>query len=348
MRFAAFVAPTGRPLTLRGTAAPHAKASCPTARPAAPALISLSCGGGGGGWAGNAGWGRNGGGDSGSDGPAWSWNLASAPIMLGSLAMRRQRTPRRRAPGGGGGGNARDAVRQFFRALRVSHLLLAVNVAVFMLQGILGSRLLMAGAKVNAEIAAGQWHRLVTPMFLHASVTHLMVNAFSLYSTGPSVESWFGRGRFTALYLLSGIGGNVLSFFCTPTPSVGASGAIFGLVGATAVLLARHRRILGPRSRKGLNSLAYIMMVNFGMGMSPGSRIDNFGHLGGLLAGVVFAYLIGPRLVETRSLEGKRVLADVPLYKIAGAEARIASRSALGKLDSLARKLGSGRDNRRR
>lgn len=272
----------------------------------------------------------------------------SAPLMLGSLAMRGRRAPRRRAPSGDFGGNTPDAVRRFFRRLRVSHILLAVNVAVFLLQGVMGSRLLMAGAKVNSEIAAGQWHRLLTPMFLHASVTHLLVNAFSLYSTGPSVESWFGRGRFTALYLVSGIGGNVLSFFCTPTPSVGASGAIFGLVGATAVLLARHRRILGSRSRKGLNSLAYIMMVNFGMGMSPGSRIDNFGHLGGLLGGVVFAYLMGPRLVETQSREGKRVLADVPLYKIAAAEAKVVSKSVVRKLGSFARKLGSGDDGRRR
>lgn len=271
-----------------------------------------------------------------------------APLMLGSLTMRGRRTPRRRAPSGNFGDNARDAVRQFLRRLRVSHLLLAVNVAVFLLQGATGPRLLMAGAKVNSEIAAGQWYRLFTPMFLHASVTHLLVNTFSLYSTGPSVESWFGRSRFAALYLVSGIGGNILSFFCTPTPSVGASGAIFGLVGATAVLLARHRRILGSRSRKGLNSLAYIMMVNFGMGMSPGSRIDNFGHLGGLVGGAMFAYLVGPRLVETQGREGKRVLADVPLYKIAVAEAKVASRSVFGKLGSVARKLGSDGDGRRR
>lgn len=185
----------------------------------------------------------------------------------------------------------------------------------------MNGQLLLAGAKVNADIAAGQLHRLFTPMFLHASISHLAVNSFSLYSTGPSVESWFGHARFVSLYLISGVCGNLLSFLLTPTPSVGASGAIFGLVGATAVLLARHRRILGPRSTKGLNSLAYIVIVNFGMGMN-GGRIDNWGHLGGLVGGALFAYLAGPRLIPARGPNGRIVLVDVPLIKQAAAESK--------------------------
>jgi membrane associated rhomboid family serine protease len=295
--------------------------------------------GGGGGSSGGSG-GSGGRDDNGDRGPRW--HRAAGPIVIGSGALRR-RVPRTRTTGGGGGGQG-GTVRQFLMALRMSHVLLAVNVAVFVLQGTMGSQLLLAGAKVNAAIAAGQLHRLFTPMFLHASFTHLMVNAFSLYSTGPSVESWFGRARFVSLYLMSGICGNVLSFFCTPTPSVGASGAIFGLVGATAVLLGRHRKILGPRSRKGLNSLAYIVLVNFGMGMSPNSRIDNFGHLGGLLGGVVFAYFAGPRLVPARAPDGKNVLVDVPLTSLALAEAR----RSVGKLIGRGRGRGFRRDTQRR
>jgi membrane associated rhomboid family serine protease len=196
------------------------------------------------------------------------------------------------------------------RRFRICYVLLAINVAVFLLQGAAGTRLLLAGAKVNSLITAGELHRLVTPMFLHASISHLAVNSFSLYSTGPAVESWFGRGRFASLYVVSGICGNVLSYLCTPTPSVGASGAIFGLVGATAVVLARHRRMLGPRARKALNSLAYIVLVNFGMSLSPGSRVDNFGHLGGLLGGIAYAYLAGPRLMPAKLTNGKTILID--------------------------------------
>lgn len=361
MRCAAFLPLTGR--TFGATRLERPLVS--TERPARKSAVRtapcsrFAFGSGGCGFVGDGGRGRSGGddGDGGNDGGS-RWSRAAAPVMLGSVALRR-RVPRRRAPGGGGGGGDDGFVRQFFRALRISHLLLAVNIAVFLLQGAVGSRLLMAGAKVNSEIAAGQWHRLFTPMFLHASASHLLVNAFSLYSTGPSVESWFGRRRFAALYLASGIAGNLLSFLCTPTPSVGASGAIFGLVGATGVLLARHRRILGPRSRKGLNSLAYIMLVNFGMGMSPGTRIDNFGHLGGLLGGVVFAYLAGPRLVEAHGKGGKPVLVDVPLTAVAASEARAAavvlgnvfmSNSLLsGAVKSASSILkGSGQDNSQR
>lgn len=201
--------------------------------------------------------------------------------------------------------------------LRISHLLLAMNVAVFALQYFYGPSILMKGAKVNSAIAAGQVYRLLSPIFLHASITHLLVNSFSLQSTGPSVESWFGKKRFFTLYVTSGILGNVLSYMCTPTPSVGASGAIFGLVGASAVILARHNRILGPRARKGLQSLAYIVVMNFGMGLTPGSRIDNYGHLGGFLGGIAYSYLFGPRLVLRRTRSGKTSVHDVPLFSLA-------------------------------
>jgi membrane associated rhomboid family serine protease len=270
--------------------------------------------------------GRGGGrGRGGEDGRGDDWARWGAGAMPPSLvAWRRGSLLTAKLGGaGGGGGGGGSPLRRLLARLRIAHVLLALNVAVFLLQGAVGGRLLVAGAKVNTEIAAGQWYRLFTPMFLHASVSHLAVNAFSLYSTGPSVESWFGRARFTSLYIISGICGNMLSYMCTPTPSVGASGAIFGLVGATAVVLARHRRILGPRSRNSLNSLAYIMLVNFGMGMSPGSRIDNFGHLGGLLGGMVFAYLAGPRLVPVRGENGRTLLVDRSLLREAWDEGKL-------------------------
>lgn len=203
------------------------------------------------------------------------------------------------------------------QALRLCQILMAINVAMFIAQSLCGPGLLTAGAKVNSAIASGQIYRLFSPMFLHASLTHLMINSFSLHSTGPSVESWFGKQRFLCLYVISGFCGNMLSFCCTPTPSVGASGAIFGLVGASAVILARHHKLIGPRARKGLQSLAFIVLMNFGMGLSPGSRIDNYGHLGGFLGGIAYSCLFGPRLVVRKSRSGRRVLLDVPLVSLA-------------------------------
>lgn len=206
--------------------------------------------------------------------------------------------------------------------IRISHILLAINVTIFAIQALYSPGLLMAGAKVNSAIAAGEYFRLLSPMFLHASISHLVVNSFSLNSTGPSVESWFGKKRFLALYVTSGLAGNLLSYFFCPTPAVGASGAIFGLVGASAVILGRHHKLLGPRARRGLQSLVYIVLLNFGMGLTPGSRIDNFGHLGGFLGGIGFSYLAGPRLVAKRGKSGKLLLRDEPILSIATAEFR--------------------------
>lgn len=244
------------------------------------------------------------------------------PNWLGMAAIvgRRRRTAR-----GTPEENAQrisEALQGVYRGIRISHMLLALNIGIFAFQTLLGPGMLMSGAKVNSAIAAGQYYRLLSPMFLHASVSHLLVNSFSLHSTGPSVESWFGRPRFLSLYLVSGVCGNLLSYFCSPVPAVGASGAIFGLVGASVVILGRHRRIIGPRAQKGLQSLAYIVLLNFGMGLTPGSRVDNFGHLGGFLGGIAFSYLLGPRLVVRRTQTGRAVLRDEPILKLAVLEMR--------------------------
>lgn len=216
-----------------------------------------------------------------------------------------------------------QSILQLLQQIRVSHIILAINVAIFAYQALIAPSLLMAGAKINSAIAAGEYYRLISPMFLHGSATHLLVNSFSLHSTGPSVESWFGKQRFLALYVISGICGNALSYFCSPTAAVGASGAIFGLVGATAVLLSRHRKLLGPKARRGLQSLVYIVVLNFGMGLTPGSRIDNYGHLGGFLGGIAYSYFIGPRLVVRRTSSGRSFVYDEPVAMLALRDVRI-------------------------
>lgn len=246
---------------------------------------------------------RNGRGDDGS--PPLP---LSAAVVLSSRPHRRE-SLLARAPYAGA--SPSDS---WVSTLRVTHLLLFVNLAVFALQFASGGRLLAAGAKVNSAIAGGQWHRLFTPVFLHASVSHLLINSFSLSNCGPGVESWFGKRRFLALYAVSGVSGNALSYLCSPAPAVGASGAIFGLVGAMAVLIARHRKILRRSARSQLQSLGFIVMVNFAIGLTPGSQIDNFGHLGGLLGGLAFSYMAGPRLRRRRTVGGGTVLVDRPLY----------------------------------
>jgi membrane associated rhomboid family serine protease len=169
---------------------------------------------------------------------------------------------------------------------------------VFVLQtlsnSLLGGDLLLAlGAKVNSAIAAGEIWRLVTPIFLHIGLLHVGVNMYSLYVVGPPVERLFGLPRMLTIYFLSGVAGVAFSLAFSAAPSAGASGAIFGLLGALAGFLLLHRRLFGKAANVQLTQIALVAVLNLAIGLSPG--IDNWGHLGGLVAGLALAYVIGPR-----------------------------------------------------
>ncbi len=151
--------------------------------------------------------------------------------------------------------------------------------------------------------------RLVTPLLLHANLLHAGFNLYALYVIGPQAEALFGRWRFLAVYLVAGMGGILASFLMTAEASVGASSAIFGLVGALLVFFYRHRHALGEFGRRGLMNLLFVAGINLVLGLSPG--IDNWGHLGGLVAGGLLALLLGPDLrVERVEVSGERIVND--------------------------------------
>ncbi|MFQ5408334.1 MAG: rhomboid family intramembrane serine protease [Anaerolineales bacterium] len=185
-------------------------------------------------------------------------------------------------------------------APRVTYVFLAANLLVFAAQWLLralvgpvASNLVFAlGAKVNAAIVAGDYYRLLTMIFLHGGFVHVAFNSYALYVIGPSVERPFGHARFALVYLLAGITGSIFSFVFNPHPAVGASGAIFGLIGAIGVYLFSHRKIFGPQARKQLNGILMITVINLAIGLNPG--IDNWAHVGGLVGGVVLGWLLGP------------------------------------------------------
>lgn len=182
----------------------------------------------------------------------------------------------------------------------VSYTLLAFTLLVYLTQlaskSLLGADLPAAlGLKVNELIAQGELWRLITPAFLHGSILHVGFNMYALHVFGPGLERHFGHLRFLALYLLSGFAGNVASLVFSSAPSLGSSTAIFGLLGAQGVFLYRHRELLGGQGRRALNNILTIAVINLVIGLSPG--IDNWGHLGGLVAGTLFAWLGGPLLV---------------------------------------------------
>jgi len=194
----------------------------------------------------------------------------------------------------------------------VTYTIMGITIAVYLLQ--MASDLILQtdvplalGAKANDLIRAGQIWRFLTPVLLHASVPHILFNMYALLSFGTSLERHFGHRRFLLLYGLSAFTGNVMSFLLSSGYSVGASTAIFGLVGAEGVLLYQNRRLLGNQFRRAIGNVAFIVGINLLLGLSPG--IDNWGHVGGLLGGLMFTWFAGPRW-EVEGIYPSLYLAD--------------------------------------
>ncbi len=155
-----------------------------------------------------------------------------------------------------------------------------------------------AGALVTDRLVRGEAWRLVSSMFLHGSVEHLLGNMVALYILGLACEHAFGSATMLAIYAIAGIVGGLASAAVVAMPTVGASGAIFGLMGCAVAMLARRRRELHVRdSRIGL-VLAVWALWQLALGLvSP--MVANMAHIGGLLAGAVLGWVIVPRLLAT-------------------------------------------------
>ncbi|ONN26872.1 Rhomboid family protein [Thermosipho affectus] len=151
---------------------------------------------------------------------------------------------------------------------------------------------LMFGAQYGPLVSSGQWYRIITAMFVHGGFIHLIFNMYALYFLGRIVENVYGTDKFLSLYFLTGIVGNVAThLFYYKSFSVGASGAIFGLVG---VLFAAGFRRDTPYTLKSLTGSALLPMilVNIFLGFMPGSNINNAAHLGGFFTGMVLGYFV--------------------------------------------------------
>lgn len=142
----------------------------------------------------------------------------------------------------------------------------------------------------------GEYYRLISAMFLHGGIAHIAFNAFALYSLGPECERLFGTARFLAIYFVSGLAGSLASYALNAAPSLGASGAIFGLIGALSAFYYVLRKELGQFSQAQLGNMAGIVLINLLIGFTaPG--IDNWAHMGGLLGGALVGFLLTPRYV---------------------------------------------------
>lgn len=195
-------------------------------------------------------------------------------------------------------------------------LLLGINIVVFLILSYLsrggfmdsvlggadGYTLVMLGAKENTLILSGEYWRLLTPVFLHIGIVHLLLNSYALNIFGREVEGLFGSVRFAVIYLLAGIAGTLLSFAFSPSVAAGASGAIFGVIGAMAAFLIQNRQTLGEQGKKHLQSLAGMIGINLVLGFTL-AGIDNYGHMGGLISGFILGYLLSPIYTIERTFE---------------------------------------------
>jgi len=181
----------------------------------------------------------------------------------------------------------------------VTWILLGIIVIVFGLQTLTGGStetevLVRMGAKANPLIAAGEYWRLFTAMFLHIGVMHLAFNSYALIVIGTELERLIGWQRYLAIYILSGLLGNLASYAFSMNLAAGASGAIFGLIGALAAYFLMHRTKLGTWGQKRLINIAILIAINLFLGFTqPG--IDNMAHMGGLLAGLGLGWAMAPR-----------------------------------------------------
>ncbi|WP_339381006.1 rhomboid family intramembrane serine protease [Nocardia jejuensis] len=173
----------------------------------------------------------------------------------------------------------------------VTYALIAINVIVFAItayqaQSVSDNRrsaLFRDWTLVPALVGDGDWVRVIGSGFLHIGPIHLLVNMFALYMLGPYCEIALGRARFVAVYAASLLGGSAaVTVLSDPlTGTAGASGAIYGLFGAVAVIMLR--------TRQNLTQIMVVLAINLILSFSLRSSISIWGHLGGLLAGTLAA-----------------------------------------------------------
>lgn len=175
-------------------------------------------------------------------------------------------------------------------------ILISINVVVFLVTAFFSrdiididsTILLIFGAKFGPLISEGQYYRLFTCAFLHGGLFHLLCNMYSLYILGPQVNIVYGTHKYISIYIISCFTSSLMSFVYSPnTLSIGASGAIFGLMGALIAFAFIERKKL---DKHFISGLLQVLVLNLFIGLSM-SNIDNYGHIGGLLGGLIVGYI---------------------------------------------------------
>lgn len=191
----------------------------------------------------------------------------------------------------------------------ITYAIITICVLLFIMMYVLGNgsentlTLINFGANLDVLTKSGEYYRLFTCIFLHIGIMHLICNMYSLYVIGKEVEGLFGKWKYLLIYVLSGICGSILSLaFSHNTVSAGASGAIFGLLGALLYFGYYYRTYLGVAMK---SSIIPVILINLVIGFLS-SGIDNAAHIGGLVAGILIAMALGvpDRTSKTEKING--------------------------------------------
>lgn len=188
----------------------------------------------------------------------------------------------------------------------VTWTLIGANIVIWLMMTLAGGStdtgvLRSFGAMFGPLIAEGEYWRLFSAMFLHAGGFHLAFNMIALWLVGGTVERLFGHFRFGAMYVLAGLAGSVVSYLLNPVSvAVGASGAVFGVLGALAAFFVTQRQLMGKMGQRNLTIILFLAAINLVVGFVVPS-IDQWAHLGGLAGGFAIGYVLAPRYQVVRS-----------------------------------------------
>ena len=174
----------------------------------------------------------------------------------------------------------------------ITYILIALCILMFFISGFGMDTfsLIKYGANVGSLVKSGEVFRLITYMFLHSGIIHILFNMYSLYIVGPKVEDFYGKWKFLLIYLISGISGGLLSIAMNgDVVSIGAIGAIFGLFGSLLYFGYNYRGYIGAMVKSQILPIfIYNLLIGFFI-----SGIDMWGHIGGLIGGIITSYVLG-------------------------------------------------------
>ncbi len=163
-------------------------------------------------------------------------------------------------------------------------------------------------------VQEGEWWRLITAMFLHGGMTHLLMNMFSLYIIGRPMELYFSPKSYLSIYLLTGLLGGMVSICFHPfSVGIGASGAIFGVFGALSGYFFAYRRELGDNAKGFMKDFAIIIGINLILGFSI-PNIDVSAHAGGLISGLIGGFIVAKHPDRLWYFVGGMVLVLIGFY----------------------------------